>query len=304
VIQQQAIPIISYLEGREGRGLRGHGGRVEGEVVEGAADRSPAVVLLRLRRDQVGGMLPVEPLRRDGAGGGRREEVRGRVEQDGRVQQLGGAEPGRDGEVGGGRHRRRRDGQAGRLRRLELGHAYAAAPGGAAVEQPPRRPLLMIGARGSYHVRCCPREQLREGGDEGRRREREPAVLQAPRRGRHGERRRAEQPGGGRDPGGEIRSEVGGACVTDRGVADGSGCSVAGVPFIADGSRAVNCQPRLVWGRLLSNGFTYWWGRSQVGPKSQWGSEAELNVNVLETGCFSEGRSLTQRCVYVKARAV
>jgi hypothetical protein len=95
-----------------------------------------------------------------------------------------------------------------------------------------------------------------------------------------------------------------GACVTGRGVADGSGCSVAGVPFIADGSRAVNCQPRLVWGRLLSNGFTYWWGRSQVGPKSQWGSEAELNVNVLETGCFSEGRSLTQRCVYVKARAV
>jgi hypothetical protein len=80
---------------------------VEGEVVEGAADRSSAVVLLRLRRDQVGGLLPVEPLRRDGAGGGRREEVRGRVEQDGRVQQLGGAEPGRDGEVGGGRHRRR-----------------------------------------------------------------------------------------------------------------------------------------------------------------------------------------------------
>jgi hypothetical protein len=46
VIQQQAIPIISYLEGREQRGLRGHGGRVEGEVVEGAADRSSAVVLL------------------------------------------------------------------------------------------------------------------------------------------------------------------------------------------------------------------------------------------------------------------
>jgi hypothetical protein len=114
---------------------------VEGEVVE-AAGGSPAVaVLLRLRRDQVGGLLPVEPLRRDGAGGGRRQDVGGRVEQDGRVEQLGGAEPRRDGEVGGRRHGRRRDGQAGRLRRLELGHAP-----GAAVEQPPRRRPLLIGA--------------------------------------------------------------------------------------------------------------------------------------------------------------
>ena len=104
----------SYLEGREGRGLRGHGvgggGRVEGEVVEAAGGGgSPGVVLLmRLRRDEIGGLLPVEPLRRDGAGGGRRQDVGGRVEQDGRVEQLGGAEAGRDGEVGGRRHRRRR----------------------------------------------------------------------------------------------------------------------------------------------------------------------------------------------------
>jgi hypothetical protein len=41
---------------------------VEGEVVEASA-RRPGLVLLRLGGDLLGGMLPVDPLRGDGAGG-------------------------------------------------------------------------------------------------------------------------------------------------------------------------------------------------------------------------------------------
>lgn len=63
------------------------------------------------------------------------------VEENGRVEQLSRAETCRDGEVGEGR-RWRRDGQAGRLRGLELGH-----PGPAPSVEPPWRPLHVAGAR-------------------------------------------------------------------------------------------------------------------------------------------------------------
>ena len=74
-------------------------------------------------------------------------------------------------------------------------------------------------------------EELGEGGDEGRGRERETPMVQAPRRGRHGEKQssRAEE----EEP---ARRDGDTGCVTAGGgegrrEADGSGCSVAGLPF-------------------------------------------------------------------------
>lgn len=62
------------------------------------------------------------PVRRDRTGCGGRQNI-GVVEEDGGVEQVGGAEARRYGEV---REGRGRDGQAGRLRGLELGHRRRA----------------------------------------------------------------------------------------------------------------------------------------------------------------------------------